>query len=135
MNTGRFLGAAAAVAVVRVLLNFLFYGVWMKPTYDALGAAHPGIFREVIPAYIAADLVFAVVFVLLFVKVGSCLGGGVKGGVVLGIFVAILSPLLYLVYTYYSFTIYAGSIMVSESIVQLASHIVSGALAGAIYKS
>jgi len=135
MNTGRFVGAALAVWIVRVLLNYLFYGVLKTDEFAAMSDAHPGIFREVIPAYIAADLLFAVVFVILFAKVASCLGGGVKGGVLLAILVAILSPLLGNIYIFYSFTIYPAGTMVTDSIFQLVSHAISGALAGAIYKS
>lgn len=135
MNTGRLVGASLAVWIVRVLLNYLFYGVWKADDFAALNSAHPGIFREVIPAYIAADLVFAVIFVILFAKVASCLGGGVKAGVVLAIFVALLSAVLGNVYIFYSFTIYTGGMVVTDSIFQLVSHAISGALAGAIYKS
>jgi hypothetical protein len=135
MNTGRLVGAALAVAVVRVLLNFLFYGLWMKQQADALGAAHPGIFREVIPGFIAADVVFAFVFVFLFAKCGGALGGGVKAGVVLGILVAILSPLLANAYIYFSFTIFSAGWLTTDSVYQLVSHVISGALAGAVYKS
>jgi len=135
MNTGRLVGAALAVWIVRVILNYLFYAVWMSDRYTAMSEAHPGIFREVIPAYIGADLLFAVVFVILFAKVASCLGGGVKGGVVLAILVAILSPLLGNVYIYYSFTIYSAGMMATDSIFQLVSHTASGVLAGAIYKN
>jgi hypothetical protein len=135
MNTGRLVGAALVVWIVRVLLNYLFYGVWMTDQYAGMSEAHPGLFREVIPAYIAGDLLFAVVFVILFAKVASCLGGGVKAGVVLAILVAILSPLLGNVYIFYSFTIYSAGTMVTDSIFQLVSHVVSGVLAGVIYKS
>lgn len=135
MNTGRFFGAALAVWIVRVLLNYLFYGVLRASEYAALSEAHPGIFREVIPAYIAADLLFALVFVYLFAKVASCLGGGVKAGVVLGILVMMLSVLLGNIYIFYSFTVFSGASMVTDSIFQLVSHAISGALAGAVYKS
>jgi hypothetical protein len=135
MNTGRLVGAALVVWIVRVLLNYLFYGVWMTDQYAAMSESHPGLFREVIPAYIAGDLLFAVVFVILFAKVASCLGGGVKAGVVLAILVAILSPLLGNVYIFYSFTIYSAGMMVTDSIFQLVSHVVSGVLAAVIYKS
>lgn len=134
MNTGRWVGAALAVWIVRVLFNYLFYGVFMTDQYEAVAAAHPGIFREVVPAYVAADLLFALVFVILFAKGAGALGGGVKAGVFLGILVAILSPLLGNIYLYYSFTIYAAGYMITDSIYQLVSHVVSGALAGAIYK-
>lgn len=135
MNTGRLVGASLAVWIVRVLLNYLFYGVLTTDQYAAMSDAHPGLFREVIPAYIAGDLLFAIVFVFLFAKVAGCLGGGVKAGVVLAILVAILSPLLGNIYIFYSFTIYPAGMMISDSVFQLVSHAISGVLAGAIYKS
>jgi hypothetical protein len=135
MNTGRFLGAAAVVWVVRVLLNWLYYGVWMADTNQAMANAHPGIFREVIPAYIAADLIFAVFFVFLFVKVVSCLGGGIRAGVMLAILIAILSQLLGSIYTFYSLTVYPADMMITDSIYQLVSHVISGVLAAVVYKA
>ena len=135
MNTGRFVGAALVVWLVRVALNYTFYGVLMTDQYQAMGAAYPGLFREVIPAYIAADLLFAVVFVILFAKCGSALGGGVKAGLSLGILVAILSPLLANIYMFYSFTIFTPGYMTTDSLFQLVSHLVSGGLAGVLYKS
>ena len=134
MNTGRFVGAALVVWIVRVVFNSVFYGVLMTDQYKAMGAGYPGLFREVIPAYVTADLLFALVFVFLFAKCGSALGGGVKAGLSLGILVAILSPLLSNIYMFYSFTIFTPGYMTTESLFQLVSHVVSGGLAGAIYK-
>ena len=134
MNTGRFVGATLVVWIVRVVLNYVFYGVLMADQYQAIGAAHPGLVREVIPAFIAADLLFAVIFVLLFAKCGSALGGGVKAGLNLGILVAILSPLLANIYMFYSFTIFTPGYITIDSLFQLVSQVVSGGLAGAIYK-
>lgn len=135
MNTGRLVGASLVVWIVRALLNFLFYGVLTTAQYAAISDAHPGVFREVIPAFIAADLLFAIVFVFLFAKVSSCLGGGIKAGLTLGILVAILSPLLGSIYMFYSFTLFPAGLMATDAIFQLASHAVSGVLAAVVYKS
>ncbi len=59
MNAGRFVGASVAVFVVRTLMNFLFYGYAMRGRYEEMSAAHPGMFREVIPAYLVLDLISA----------------------------------------------------------------------------
>ncbi len=135
MNVGRFVGAAIGVWVVRVALNWTYYTQVVGEQYEQMTAAHPDMFREVIPAYIAADLLFAVVFAYLFVKVGGALGGGLKGGVTLGVIVAVLSPVVYGVYHYYSFTYLPAGFVVGEAVFQLIAHAAQGAAAGQIYKS
>lgn len=134
MNTGRVIGAALAVWLVRSVLNGVFYTQIVGGEYEKLFAAHPGVFREVIPAFVAADLLFAVVFVLLFAKVGSALGAGVKAGVTLGLFVAILSPVLGNIYMFYSFAVLPGGMAVADSVFQVIAHGVEGAAAGLTYK-
>ena len=57
MNAGRFVGASVAVFVFRTLLNYLFYGYLMHGRYEEMSTAHPGLFREVVPAFITLDLV------------------------------------------------------------------------------
>ena len=135
MNAGRFVGAGLAVWVVRTVLNWLFYGVLTQAQMQQISDAHPGVFREVIPAFIITDLVAALIIVLLFTKVGGALGGGVKGGVVLGLFVGILAPVLADVYIYFSMTVFTVGATVADMAFQLVSHCIQGAIAGAVYKS
>ena len=97
MNRGRFMAALIAVWVVRVVLNATFYTRIVGQQIREIAAAHPGMFREVVPAYILADLIFALAFTYLFVKVGAALGGGRIAGVKLGVLVAILSPVIGLI--------------------------------------
>src|SRR5712692_3556370 len=59
-----------------------------------IAAAHPGVFRQLVPGFIFTDLVFALAFTYLFVKVGATLGGGRMAGVKLGLLVAVLSPVI-----------------------------------------
>lgn len=135
MNAGRFLGAAIAVWIVRVALNWTFYTQVVGQQYQQMAAAHPGIFREVIPAYIVTDLLFALAFAFLFAKVGTALGGGVGAGVKLGIVVAILSPVIGTLYQYYSFTFMPAGMAVTDSVFQIIAHAVEGAVAGLVYKT
>jgi len=76
MNVGRFLACAAAVWLVRVALNWTFYTRVIGQQSQQIAAAHPGIFRDVVPGFILTDLIFALAFTYLFVKVGAALGGG-----------------------------------------------------------
>ncbi len=89
MNAGRFLASAAAVWLVRVALNWTFYTRVIGQQSHQIAAAHPGLFREVVPGFILTDLIFAFVFTYLFVKVGAALGGGRMAGVKLGLLVAV----------------------------------------------
>lgn len=134
MNMSRFLGAAISVWIVRVALNWTFYTQVVGQQYKQIASAHPGMFREVIPAYIFTDLLFAVVFAFLFVKVGAALGGGIKAGVTLGVIVAILSPVLGSLYQYYSSTFLPAGLVAMDSLFQVIAHAVEGAVAGLIYK-
>jgi hypothetical protein len=135
MNTGRFLVSAAAVWLVRVALNWTFYTRMIGQQSQQIAAAHPGIFREVVPGFILTDLVFALAFTYLFVKVGAALGGGRMAGVKLGLLVAVLSPVIGSLYQYFSVTYLSVGLMVAESVFQIIAHAIEGAVAGAIYKA
>jgi hypothetical protein len=134
MNTGRYLVTVLVVWVVRVVCNFLFYGLAMMDSYQELADAHPGIFREVIPAYIVIDLFVAIVFTFLVVKGASCFGGGVKGGLMIGVYVALIAAVAVDAYMYYSFTFFEIGSTVLDAVYQLVIFAILGAVAGAIYK-
>ena len=134
MNVGRFLASAAAVWLVRVALNWTFYTRVLGHQSQQIAAAHPGVFREVVPGFILTDLVFAIAFTYLFVKVGAALGGGRMAGVKLGLLVAVLSPVIGSLYQHFSVTYLSVGLMVEESVFQLIAHAIEGAVAGAIYK-
>ena len=135
MNRGRFVLAAITVWIVRVLLNATFYSKVVGGQWQQIATAHPGMFRQVVPAYILTDLIFALSFTYLFVRVGAVLGSGVQGGVKLGILVAILSPVIGGLYHYYSVSFLPLNLMLSESVFQIIAHAVEGAVAGATYKT
>ncbi|MFL6263989.1 MAG: metal ABC transporter permease [Thermoanaerobaculia bacterium] len=135
MNAGRFVGASVVVFVVRTLLNYVFYGVVTHGQYEEISAAHPGIFREVIPAYITIDLVAAFLLTYLIVRAASAFGGGIKGGVTLGVLIAILAPVIFNIYYFFSTTFYTVNMLTVESVYQIVSHAIQGALAAAIYKT
>jgi hypothetical protein len=135
MNTGRFVGAAVVVWLVRTLLNAGFYGYLMHGEYDKISAQYPGAFREVVPAFIAIDLLVAFLLVYLIVKAAACFGGGVKGAVTIAIFIAILGPIVFSLYYYFSTTYYTVNFFCIESVYQLVTHAIQGAIAAAIYKT
>jgi hypothetical protein len=135
MNVGRFLASAAAVWLVRVALNWTFYTRVIGQQSQQIAAAHPGVFREVVPGFIVTDLIFALVFTCLFVKVGVALGGGRMAGVKLGLLVAVLSPVIGNLYQYFSVTYLSVGLMAAESAFQIIAHAIEGAVAGAIYKA
>ncbi len=135
MNAGRFFGAALGVWIVRVILNWTFYTQVVGNQFKQIVDAHPGMFREVILAYIITDLIFALAFAMLFAKVGAALGGGAKAGVKLGLVVAILSPVVGGLYQYYSFTFMPASLVATDMIFQVIAHGLEGAVAGVIYKT
>lgn len=135
MNLGRFLASVAAVWLVRVALNWMFYTRVIGQQSQQITAAHPGVFREVVPGFILTDLIFAFVFTYLFVKVGAALGGGRMAGVKLGLLVAVLSPVIGNLYQYFSVTYLSVGLMVAESVFQIIAHAIEGAVAGAIYKA
>ena len=127
---GRMILAVIAVFVTRDVLNVLFYGVLSAEQFKALQAAHPGIFREVVPAYVATDLIFAIIFVLFLMKVLPTFGGGLGGGVKAGIYVALLGAVLGDVYMYYGVTYMTPGMLVADMVFQLVSHTIQGAVGG-----
>ncbi len=135
MNAGRFVGASVAVFVFRTLLNYLVYGYLLQPRYEEISSAHPGMFREVIPAFITLDLLAALLITYLVVKAGAAFGGGVKGGAILGVLVGLLGPVLGSLYHYFGTTYNPQDLLAIESIYQIVTHAVQGALAAAIYKT
>lgn len=134
MNLGRFGGAALGVWVVRVALNWVYYRQIVQQQWEQMTSAHLDMFREVFPAYIVTDLIFAVAFAFLFVKVSAALGGGLKAGVKLGIVVAILSPMVGDLYHYSSFYFLPAGYIVTDMIFQVFAHVIQGVVAGLIYK-
>jgi hypothetical protein len=135
MNTRRFVLAAVAVFIVRFLLNGAFYGYAIHGRTDEISAAHPGLFREVIPAFAVLDLLTAILLTYLIVKAGSAFGGGIKGGVTIGLLIAVLCPIIGGLYWFFSVTWYPADLFAIESVYQLVTHAIQGAIAAAIYKT
>ncbi len=135
MNAGRFLASAAAVWLVRVVLNWTFYTRVIGQQSQQIAATHPGVFRQVVPGFILTDLIFALAFTYLFVKVGAALGGGRMAGVKLGLLVAVLSPVIGGLYQYFGVTYMSVGLMAAESVFQMIAHAIEGAVAGAMYKA
>ena len=135
MNVGRFLASAAAVWLVRVALNWTFYTRVIGQQSQQIAAAHPGVFREVVPGFILTDLIFALAFTYLFVTVGAALGGGRMAGVKLGLLVAVLSPVIGSLYQYFGVTYMSVGLIAAESVFQIIAHAIEGAVAGAMYKA
>jgi hypothetical protein len=135
MNAGRFVGASVVVFIVRTVMNTLFYGFLMRGEYAALAAAHPGVFREVVPAFIAIDLVVAFLLTYLIVRAGSAFGGGMKGAVTLAVLLAIFGPVIFGLYYFFSVTYESAGSFALESVYQIVAHAIQGAVAAAIYKN
>lgn len=133
MNVGRYLAAVVAVWVVRLVVGWLFWGNFMAEQYAAATAAWSGAFREVVPAYLVADLLFALIFVWLWVKVGAAFGSGVKGGalygLVVGLFAAVIS-----IYYFFSVTYISTGMWATEIAVTLLLHVVIGIVAALVYQ-
>jgi hypothetical protein len=92
-------------------------------------------FRQVVPAHIFTDLLFALAFTYLFVKAGTAFGGGAIAGVKLGPLVAVLSPVLGSLYQYFSVTYMPIGLAAAESVFQVIAHATEGGVACAIYKT
>ena len=135
MNAGRYVGASVVVFIVRTVLNSGFYGFVLHEPYAAMAAAHPGLFRQVIPAFIAIDLVVAFLLTYVIVKAAGVFGGGVKGAVTLAILLALLGPIMYSLYDFFGATFYSPHLIGLEGLYQLVSYAIQGAIAAAIYKT
>ncbi|MCC6585111.1 MAG: hypothetical protein IT168_00200 [Bryobacterales bacterium] len=129
---GKTILAIVCVFVARTVMNMLFYGMLAADHFKALQAAHPGIFREVIPAYVITDLIFAAIFVTFLGKVLTTFGGGAGGGVKIGIYVALLGVVLGDVYMYYGVTYMTPGMTATDMAYGLIAHAIQGALGGLI---
>lgn len=134
MNVGRYFGAVVVVWIVRVVCNWLFYGVAMSGQMQDLMDQYPGVFREVIPGFIATDLLFTLIFVYLWTKAGACFGGGVKGGLVGGAWIGVLFGVVINLYYFFSFTFMTPTDVAIDAVYQIVSVAIQGAVAAAIYK-
>lgn len=134
MNVGRYFGAVVVVWVVRVFCNYLWYGMVMTSQYEALTAEYPGVFREVIPGFIATDLLFSLIFVYLWTKAGPCFGGGIKGGVIGGLWIGILFGVVWNLYYFFGFTFMTPTNVVIDAVYTIVTIAIQGAVAAAIYK-
>jgi hypothetical protein len=134
MKTGRFIGAVIAVWLVRTLINGLYYGVYMSDTYQAMADRFPGVFREVVPAYILADLLFAAVFVWLWAKVAPTFAAGAAGGATYGVVMWLVAEVITGIYLFYSFTFMTPGMWASSLAVQLVVYLLMGVVAAALIK-
>ena len=135
MRTGRFVGAALAVWIVRTVLNWLFYGQYMAELTTAVSAQWEGAFRQVVPAYILTDLLFALVFVWLWTRVGSAFAAGAKGGAGYGVVIGLLAAVIPSIYHFYSVTYITYPTWVTEIVYQLVAHAILGVVAALVYRS
>ena len=134
MNVGRFFGAVVVVWVVRTALNFLFYGMAMSSHYEAIAEQFPGAFREVIPGFIATDLLFALIFVYLWAKAGACFGGGVKGGANYGFWLGLIFGVIWNLYYFFGVTYMTPADLAIDAVYQIVTVTILGAVAAAVYK-
>lgn len=135
MNVGRYVVAVVGVWVVRTLCNFLYYGLFMSGHMEELVERFPGVFREVIPGFIATDLVFALIFVYLWTKAGACFGGGVKGGAVYGCWIGLFFGLVWNLYYFFGFTFMTVSDVAIDAVYTIVTVAIQGAVAGLLYKT
>lgn len=134
MNVGRYLAAVVAVWLVRGLFGFLFWGNYMSEQFAAATAAWSGAFREVVPAYIAADFLFALVFVWLWVKVGAAFGSGAKGGALYGLVIGLFAVVIG-IYYFFSVTYISTTMWATEIVATLVLHVLIGVVAALVYKA
>jgi hypothetical protein len=134
MNLGRFAAAVVAVWVVRSVLNFLFYGVAMASYYEALMTQHPEVFREVIPGFIATDLLFAAFFVFLWAKTGSAFGSGRGAGVKFGAWIGLFFGLVWNLYYFFGFTFMTLGDVALDTAYSTVAVALQGAVAASVYR-
>lgn len=135
MNMGRYLIAVLAVWIVRTVLNALWYGWYTAEAYAAAIEPYVGAFREVVPAYVTADLLFALVFVWLWVKVGAAFGSGAKAGGTYGFVIGLLAGVIPGIYWVYSLTVVTPGMWLQGVIFELVAGVLVGALAAVVYKA
>lgn len=134
MNVGRYLIAVLAVWIVRTALNALWYGWYTAEEYAAAIEPYAGAFREVVPAYVTADLLFALVFVWLWAKVGGAFGSGAKAGAAYGFVIGLLAGTIPGIYWVYSVTFVTTGMWLQGAIFELLAGVLVGVVAAVVYK-
>jgi hypothetical protein len=118
------------VFILRDALNYVFYAVIRAPVNAQLLKDHPGVLREVIPGYVATDLLTALILTYLVARGAGAFGGGIKGGACLGIIAALLMGVAGNLYVFFGVTFIEPGRMVQDMIYEIVSMALQGALAG-----
>jgi hypothetical protein len=97
INWGRVVLGGLAAGVVLNIVDYVLYGVWLRPdfaaTMQALGKP-PGATDSLIPLFVVVDFVFGIGLVWLYAAIRPRYGAGVKTAVIAGVAVWFFISLL-----------------------------------------
>jgi hypothetical protein len=97
INWGRVVLGGLAAGVVLNIVDYVLYGVWLRPdfaaTMQALGKP-PGATDSLIPLFVVVDFAFGIGLVWLYAAIRPRYGAGVKTAVIAGVAVWFFISLL-----------------------------------------
>ena len=98
INWGRVVGGGLLAGLVLNVVDFLTYGVWLKPDLAAAMTAlgkQPGALDSAIPLFVALDFVYGIGLLWVYAAIRPRFGAGVNTAVIAGLAVWFFIGLLH----------------------------------------
>ncbi|HKW39817.1 MAG TPA: hypothetical protein VJN39_01085 [Gemmatimonadales bacterium] len=136
INWGRVVGGGLLAGVVLNIIDFLTYGVWLKPDLAAAMTAlgkQPSAMDNAIPLFVALDFVYGIGLLWLYAAIRPRYGPGVKTAVIAGIAVWFFIGLLHSIGEA-PMGFMPQRVTVIATIVMLVEYAVAGAVGAYVYK-
>jgi hypothetical protein len=88
INWGRVVGGGLLAGLVLNVVDWLTYGVWLKPDLAAAMTAlgkQPGALDSAVPLFVALDFVYGIGLLWVYAAIRPRFGAGVKTAVIAGV--------------------------------------------------
>ncbi|HVH67315.1 MAG TPA: hypothetical protein VM716_05560 [Gemmatimonadales bacterium] len=136
INWGRVVAGGLLAGVVLNIIDFLTYGVWLKPDLAAAMTAlgkQPSAIDSAIPLFVALDFVYGIGLLWLYAAIRPRYGPGVKTAVIAGVAVWFFIGLLRAIGDA-PMGFMPQRVTVITTIVMLVEYGVAGAVGAYVYK-
>ena len=136
INWGRVVGGGLLAGVVLNVVDFLTYGVWLKPDLAAAMTAmgkQPAALDSAVPLFVVLDFVYGIGLLWVYAAIRPRFGAGVRTAVIAGVAVWFFVGLLHAIGEA-PMGFMPQRVMVITTIVMLVEYAVAGAAGAYVYK-
>ena len=136
INWGRVVAGGLLAGVVLNIIDFLTYGVWLKPDLAAAMTAlgkQPSAMDSAIPLFVVLDFVYGIGLLWLYAAIRPRFGPGVKTAVIAGVALWFFVGLLHAIGEA-PMGFMPQRVTVIATIVMLVEYAVAGAVGAYVYK-